>query len=127
MRMWSVAVAGVATGCAHAGRPISPALAGAYRFSDAIPGLGIVSGGFEVDVTGQVTKFSGTCSSANISGPGATSSGCRIQRLRIAGHDASGVRAVSVTAPGTESTPSPAARASTDGRTRRVRGRLSAA
>src|SRR5688572_12011333 len=60
MRMWSLAVAVVATGCAHAGRPISPALAGAYRFSDAIPGLGIVSGGFEVDVTGQVTKFSGT-------------------------------------------------------------------
>jgi len=127
MRMWSLAVAVVATGCAHAGRPISPALAGAYRFSDAIPGLGVVSGGFEVDVTGQVTKFSGTCSSANISGPGATSSGCRIQRLRIAGHDASGVRAVSVTVLVSESTPSPADRTRTDVRSRRFRGRLSAA
>lgn len=127
MRMWSLAVVMIATACAHAGRPSSPALAGTYRFSDAIPGLGVVSGGFEIDVMGRVTKFSGTCSPTNMPGPGATGAGCRIQRLRIAGHDDSGVRTVSVTVLVSETTPSPSDRTRSDVRSRTFRGRLSAA
>jgi hypothetical protein len=127
MRMCFLAVAVMATACAHAGRPMSPALAGSYRFSDAIPGLGYVSGGFEVNVTGHVMKFSGTCSPSLTPSPGATGITCSIQRLRIAGHDQTTVRAVSVTVLVSEITPSPSDRTRSDVRSRRFRGRLGAA
>ena len=127
MRWCPLVVVVMATACAHAGRPMSPALAGSYRFSDVIPGLGFVSGGFDVNVTGRVTKFSGTCSPSLTPSPGATGIGCSIQRLRIAGHDETTVRTVSVMVLVSEITPSASDRTRTDVRSRRFRGRLSAA
>ena len=126
LRMCCLAVVVVATACAHASGPRSPALYGSYRFSDAIPGLGIVSGRFDVSDRGQVTKFSGACSHIPAARSGDTSVGCRVQRLRIAVHDSSTVRAVSVEVLVSESTPSPTNRAVSDVRYKRYRGRLSA-
>jgi hypothetical protein len=83
------------TACAHAGGPKQSSY-GTYRFSDAIPGLGVVSGEFEVGNTGRVTQFSGRCSPPPATAPGMTSVDCRVQRVTVAGHDDGSVKTVAV-------------------------------
>jgi hypothetical protein len=125
-RVCSVAVVVLTASCASVRQQQSPALFGSYQFSDAIAGLGVVSGRFDVNASGRVTSFSGTCSPTPSPSPGATSVSCRVQRLSIAGHDDSGVRIVSVLVLVSETTPSPSNRTASDIRSRRFRGSLSA-
>ena len=97
LRICSLAVLVMATACAHTGRLRSPALSGTYRFSDALLGFGWVSGSFDVNPAGQVTKFRGSCSSISAaSPPGPTSASCRLLHVGIAVHDDSSVRTVAV-------------------------------
>ena len=97
LRICSLTVLVMATACAHAGRVRSPALSGHYRFSDALLGVGWVSGSFDVNAAGHVTKFGGSCSSTSAaSPPGPTSVSCRLLHVGIAVHDDSLVRTVAV-------------------------------
>ena len=96
LRMWSVAVVVVATACAHVERPRSPASSETYRFSEPLPGLGWVSGWFDVNATGRVTKFGGACSEALTPVPGPTSVSCRVEHLGVVAHDDSTLWTVAV-------------------------------
>lgn len=96
LRVGSLAVVVMSTACAHAGQLRSPALSGTYRFSDALLGFGWVSGSFDVDATGHVTKFSGSCSSTFAAIPGPTSVSCRVLHVGIAARDDSSLRTVAV-------------------------------
>jgi len=95
LRMWSVAVVAVATACAHVERPRSPAPSETYRFSEPLPGLGWVSGWFDVNATGRVTKFGGACGAVTYF-PGPTSVSCRVEHLGIVADDDSTLWTVAV-------------------------------
>jgi hypothetical protein len=107
LRMCCAAVVVTAVACAHIGQPKSPELNGTYRFSDMVPGLGNVSGTFDVNADGRVTRFNGGCSQSIVPMPDGLSAECRIQRLRLAAHDDSTVRTVAVRVRVSEVTPSP--------------------
>jgi len=96
LRICSLAFVVLATACAHVGRRSSPALSGTYRFSDPLLGSGWVSGSFDVDTTGHVTKVRGSCSSTVEYSPGPTSVSCRVLHVGIAAHDDSSVRTVAI-------------------------------
>jgi len=106
MRVCCAAVVVTTMACAHLGQPRSPELNGTYRFADMVPGLGNVSGTFDVSADGRVTRFSGGCSQSIVPMPDGLSAQCRIQRLSLAAHDGSSVRTVAVRVRVSEVTPS---------------------